>query len=379
MCYNPLLSIEKLTLMVILLFVAFAQAYALPPVLTEKQLLSPPPKIIRTCCTFGTDLRMSGIPFAKISDIISLDLLGNHKFLSDRYEGNGIIYTAKGGFLDIGHLRDCADLTAYYYVHILELKNHPTNSNIVIGKEGGQKVLKLKIPADIDPNIALYTAANIAFDLSIWHEIATWFGSSYVPLLPERFSSFSPEDLYSNLLGTYIGIEAISSPLPYDEAMTQLLDNKLKELGVVSSETETYRAMRAVEGLWWTEVNALPSAKLLLQRNFGAETFIKPWLVPGFDLGIEPYTLQYPSLANVNFDNYYELSIKANYRIPSKDIYLDKKYKCITNSDFDYLVKYIAKDVELIEQEAKQEDIDEVEKTKRKIEKTTPNIDNDKP
>ena len=52
--------------------------------------------------------------------------------------------------------------------------------------------------------VAVPLAQWIAFQLSTWHEIATWFGWSALSIFPEEASAFSPEDLYSNLLGIRI-------------------------------------------------------------------------------------------------------------------------------------------------------------------------------
>lgn len=59
----------------------------------------------------------------------------------------------------------------------------------------------INIPAGMSGEEVLSLSGRIAYDLSVWHEIATWYGVSSVPLVSEQFSSFSPEDVYSNLLG----------------------------------------------------------------------------------------------------------------------------------------------------------------------------------
>ena len=47
-----------------------------------------------------------------------------------------------------------------------------------------------------DPvSLTMAIARRLAFQLSIWHEIATWYGWSAVPGYPEKLSAFSPEDL----------------------------------------------------------------------------------------------------------------------------------------------------------------------------------------
>jgi hypothetical protein len=64
---------------------------------------------------------MVGLPMIKVTQIISLDELGEHRYLGSQDEGNGIIYTATGGFIDIGHVRDQADWTAYLFLQIQAL------------------------------------------------------------------------------------------------------------------------------------------------------------------------------------------------------------------------------------------------------------------
>ena len=85
------------------------------PLFTDKEYLNHPPRIIRTCCAFGTDLRVSIIPGLKYTMLTTPSLLGTHHYLGDKGENNGIIYTKRGGFVDFGHLRDVVDWTAYLY------------------------------------------------------------------------------------------------------------------------------------------------------------------------------------------------------------------------------------------------------------------------
>ena len=222
-------------------------------------------------------------PVVKITDISSVEKLGKHHYLGAPEEGNGIIYTQKGGFIDIGHLRDIADWTAFLYTKIMDRSENGL-LELKLGKEGGLKTLKLNIPPNFSKNDAATLAGRIAYDLSVWHEIATWFGASTVPLLPERYSSFSIEDAYSNLLGAQLGIEAIKSDLPYEEAMTRLLAQKLQDLNAVSSEHETYEAMEMVRDIWWTRDKKLPSRKVLLYRQLKVYPAVSPMLISNADV-----------------------------------------------------------------------------------------------
>lgn len=320
--------------------------FAKAPLLTASELATPPPKIIRTCCSYGIDLGIAGFPSIRRTDITSIADIGPHKFLGSTEEGDGIIYTKRGGFIDLGHLRDYADWTAYLYNLILSSQLIDDSITVDFGNEGGAKSLTLHIPRGFDDLDAYQLAGTIAYDLSLWHEIATWFGASYVPMIPERYSSFSPEDLYSNLLGVHLGIAALKSDLEYDDAMTQLISNMLDSLESVSTFGETYVAMEKVENIWWSGEKPLPSKKILLKRYFDSDSMLIPWLVPGLLSDLPPYKLAKP---DVGFSDFYELRIKLNYRFPIHEILSAQMDRTITQKDFRMFMAYVQQDVDDLE------------------------------
>ena len=138
---------------IILIFPDFLNAKA--PVLTSKELMIAPPRIIRTCCGFGAEVGIVGVPFAKKTNITSRETLGAHTYMGSRSENNGNIYTKHGGFLDTGHLRDCADLTAYFYNLIKLSQQNNQFSEIELRNEGGSKNLRLTIPENISDEKSL--------------------------------------------------------------------------------------------------------------------------------------------------------------------------------------------------------------------------------
>jgi hypothetical protein len=323
---------------ILLILPSFAKA----PFLTTKDLSSPPPRIIRTCCSFGVDLSYAVIPFAKRTDITSIDELGNHHYMGNKDENNGIIYTRRGGFIDTGHLRDCADWTAFLYQLIQSKQGNQPQSLTTLGAEGGAKTLMLEIPMEIDSSVAYQVAGKIAYELSLWHEIATWFGVSYIPMVPERYSSFSPEDLYSNLLGVELGIRALKSELEYDDAMTQVIANMLDSLEAVSMPEETYWAMENVQNIWWTKEKSLPSKKILLERYVDSECYLTPWLLPNETNKLSPLKLNKP-------ENYlselYTLKIKVNRKFPLDEILPTRENRIITQKDFVEFMSYISGEI----------------------------------
>lgn len=336
----------SLILIAICLTGSFLSALAKPLPISDKDLTSPPSRIIRTCCSFGSDLRVAAIPVKKVTHITSLDQLGPHQYLGGTQEGNGIIYTRQGGFIDLGHLRDQADWTAYLYSLIL--RNQEKGGLLQkLGHEGGTKNLLLSLPQTLDSADARLLAARISYDLSVWHEIATWFGASYVPLVTERYSSFSVEDAYSNLLGATLGMKALESDLPYEQAMTRLLAQTLNQLQAVPTEAGTYQAMETVRNIWWTREKKLPSGKILLERQLDVYAHMKPMLVPGMsDPGSAGVVLQVPETTRAGqpLSTLYELIIRPNYKFPMKTIFPGENRVLITQKDFATLVQRVAKE-----------------------------------
>jgi hypothetical protein len=334
----------RITLLLFALNVFALNAFAKAPVFKAHQPDIKPHRIIRTCCSFGTEMQLFAIPGVKLTEITSLEKIGNHHYLGDQSEQNGIVYTRRGGFIDMGHLRDQVDWTAFLYT---ELRTNKPNGKftMVLGREGGEKTLNALLPTTLTEHDLILLAGKITYDLSVWHEIATWFGASTIPFVPERYSSFSVEDAYSNLLGVTIGIKALQSELPYEEAVTRIIDETLKNLDVVSNEAETYLAMESVRDIWWTREKKLPSSKVLLQRQVQVYPCLKPWLVPGWtSQSKESSELSVPELATngESLNDFYQLEFKLNYKFPFKKMFPDRKDRNITQNDFDRLLARVA-------------------------------------
>ena len=329
------------------LICCYSVVNAEPPNLSSRSLSAPPHRVIRTCCAFGSDLRLMIFPFYRYNAISSADRLGPHGYLGKSGEGNGIIYTKRGGFIDLGHLRDQADWTAYLYSRIL-VAQEKGNLTIRLGREGGSKLLNLMVPGDLNQDDAIKLAGRIAYDLSIWHEIATWYGCSTVPFVPERYSSFSVEDPYSNLLGVTLGMEAIRNGLPYEKAMTQIIAKTMETMGAVATEHDTYMAMEAVREIWWTRTRHLPNIKIMMERQLGVYACLEPLRVPGWATSNLPsYDLHVPEKTadGRKLNNFYELDFKLNYKFPVKEIFVSKNDRRVTQEDFGTFISDIAKDV----------------------------------
>jgi hypothetical protein len=311
-------------LFISILLISFS-SLAKPPSLNNKQKRTHPPRVTRTCCAFGTNLKIAGIPFAHMNTAIEFTQIGTHKYLGGKEEGNGILYTSKGGFIDLGHLREWADWTAFLYLHIKD-SLVSINAFKSLGIEGGKRLLALSNTSELIENDRLLLAGRIAFELSHWHEI----------------------------LGINLAIKAILSELTFDKAMTQLLNKELMDLGVVPSIEETYEALDQVENIWWSNEFSVPNKKIMLKRSYLESSCVEPWLIPLGSDTIQVAELEAPTCTvdGIDFSQYFTLNIKANRKIPIRKALPDHRGKTISQLDFDLLIQYIRVDLTEIEVKA---------------------------
>lgn len=270
----------------------------------------------RPCCLLAEKLGLiNDIPvFGHIWPRIMVDLSGeNLRHVAGttvfgmviRTERSGTVYTCAGGFVDLGHLRDFADLTRHYYYALVRRRTNGVvksgTSFPLLQTHGGitgevilQRDLPASDPGDLNPLIAV--ARSIAYDVSVMYEIKT-YGEERVG---GRSSSFSPEDLLSNYLGTYVGGRALqlqitnSLELPtgeegepalattFDAAVTLELAELLLKLKAVSAG-QTIAAFNTIKGRWVKDEILPPNfwdVDYVQRRNFHIRP-VQPWLVSG--------------------------------------------------------------------------------------------------
>ncbi|MHA7060237.1 DUF4056 domain-containing protein [Aquimarina sp. M1] len=323
-----------------------------------------PPRIIRACCAFGYDLKIWGVPFISIDQVISVDDLNEHHYMGKKSEGTGTVYTHKGGFIDIGHLRDQIDWTRYLYTTILESRGKG-EVILPLRNEAGRKTLYLNVPEQLTNSDGILLAGKITYDLSLWHEISTWFGASTIPFIPEKFSSFSVEDVYSNLLGIHVGMETLRSELPFNQAATEIIASTLDSLGVVKTVKETYDAYDAVQNKWYTNKKRIPSTHITLKRDPDVLNSSRPWIIPNYTSSInDPVILEVPRLNTKNelLTNFYQFTIDLNYRFPVEEIFPGRESSLINQDDFAVLLDRITDELQIKEQNMLAEKKESVQK-----------------
>ncbi len=243
--------------------------------------------------------------------------LGRHAYtggvihsLFNPAERNGIVYTCRGGFIDVTHARKLADWTAYLAYEIRKTIVANRRDFSFKMREPSRSYVRIEYPPDWDQlpagtrettatETSIQLASYLAYTACIWHEMLTWFGYKGIGFYPEFNSAFSWEDCYSNALGCRIAEVALRDPnQEFGQAVTLLLNRELEQLEV-QPRPAAWVAGRAVHGQWfagnyfWFQI---------IKRNFDIgrdDGFVTPWLVPGLPAcdGLRPEDYPVPTLA----------------------------------------------------------------------------------
>jgi uncharacterized protein DUF4056 len=237
--------------------------------------------------------------------------LGKHGYGWNPSEKNGMVYTCQGGDIDIAHLRISADWTRYLtkktYRCLMESKKtfsyklrvDRSRNYVTLTYPENWEVLWKKERAVIAEEVAAELGPHLAFTMTTWHEVLTWFGFKCIGIGTEFPSAFSWEDSYSNLLGVILGTRALrDTEHSFNEAMTILINEELDKLGAQPAKIG-HDASKRVKGDWFTG-SALFFVDIR-ERNFDIgldDGMVTPTLVPGVDQceGIEPISYPVPSL-----------------------------------------------------------------------------------
>jgi hypothetical protein len=219
------------------------------------------------------------------------DNLGKHNYNSSAGEKTGLIYTCRGGFIDIGHVREAADRT--FYLANLTYKNinlgnqdfsfkviEPSHFHIKIYYPDNWQNLSQQQKQTTTQQLSINLAQYLAHKQLIWHEILTWYGFATAGVFSDRISAFSWEDTYSDVMGIDLAAKALfNNKQKYNEIMTDLIKQKLINLNA-QPVTVTKKAANQVKGDWYTGgfyfFVKMKKRNLDIGLNDGQ---ITPWLV----------------------------------------------------------------------------------------------------
>jgi Protein of unknown function (DUF4056) len=287
----------------------------------------------RACCILTT---FEGIPFHGPVDIGGL---GRHRFgAGNGGDKTGVVYTCRGGFIDLGHVRDLIDLTRFYHHELTKRQNNKTTSKIKTLEGEGTVILN----NDIVSSDRLPVAQSLALDESIFHEILSYFDS----FPGGHNSAFSPEDLTSNWLGTYIAGKAISDSGPgaFDDKVTKEIKSTLQLLGAVS-KSETVNAFQSINGVYVTDGFsrlAIALTGYLKRRNFRYDP-ISPCLLPGFSACSDT---TFPAAIPTQRTAAIKTQYSVRYQLPKPIQSLLNNQEFLSSQDFEPLINAIKTNAE---------------------------------
>lgn len=263
--------------------------------------LPAPPHQTRPCCAFGMDLHVNvasvELPLYSIGNLLSPDETGHHEYDNGAatigtdlrrilsLETNGLVYTCRGGWVDVAHVRDNADMTVFLALWMV--RDLARGTTIELPGDGARRRIVVDpVPADVLArhallDVAITLASWTAWRLSIWHELATWWGWESTPGFSERLSAFSLEDLYSNVLGARIGggvlrDSGFRSRDDYDRQMEAWIPEALRRLQAQPAAAAR-GVMHSLDGRWWDSHRRVPDVHLVTRRSFPFGGVVTPW------------------------------------------------------------------------------------------------------
>ncbi len=233
-------------------------------------------------------MRIGALPFPGFAtNYVLLDdpsALGQHRYerlpplssLADEVS-SGIVYTRRGGFIDLAHVRSSIDWVRYIHDHVLAQLLTPAPAEAVPQPLrwtwlGNDFELELRPPDSwwaLEPSVRTALAhgaaqrigQRMAVSIGTWHEIGSWYGQMILPLISEQRSAFTWDDSYSHAWGAGVGAQALqrlqSHPKEgWNQAVTHVLRAALRELEPVTATCQAH-VVSTVQNHWWAQVSPL--------------------------------------------------------------------------------------------------------------------------
>ena len=252
--------------------------------------------------------------------------LGCHCLDDCHGEQLGLVYTCRGGFIDLGHLREAADRTYFLsqliYKDLMGSKTNfsyrviePSYYHVTLSYPSSWKNLSRQEKEKTAREISIHLGQYLAHTSLIWHEILTWYNFASSGLFSENISAFSPEDPYSDVLGTHLAAKVLLSQpscfyeeSDYEEAMTTIISETLKKLGAQSPEVAK-QALKKIKGDWYD--GGYYFFVEMKKRNLDVgldDGLVTPWQVQGMCPDAQPQSCPAP---NFGFLDKYGFKIRV--------------------------------------------------------------------
>ncbi len=338
------------------------------------QLTNPQKKNRKSLSQFGYGLSYFVIPVYNISEFIDPNDFGDHSFGEPSGgEHNGVLYTCNGGFIDFSHLRAGLDWSVYITFKLIE-----GIDSLNLEPEAGTLQLKFKNEDQLTLNDIASIGQKIAYERLIWHEIASW---SYHPpnhFVSEQQSTFTPEDGYSNLLGTLIGkkvalrILTKKEDLPFSQIASEEIREMIRQLLPLQNEDGSKQAYDIVDrhmqakipknqrndDIWWDSKIIFTDQRYVFKRYMHTGPQLAPWLVPNSEtLGCpcEPHqhNISVPTKTSTgqSIYNYYTFTIAPDSSLffsKNNGSQLHKPFGTFTTNQIPQIVDHIGEEMKQI-------------------------------
>ena len=273
--------------------------------------------------------------------------------------------------MDFSHIRCAADWTVF-----LTFKIITENTDFDLPSEAGSLKLHFQHLDELTLEDVVSMAQKIAFERLMWHEVASWHYRLPNYKFSEQQSTFTPEDIYSDFLGTTMGRNIVlrilknRDTLSYSQIATQEIAKTIAALHPLTTKNASARAYDIVDrykqlklplekrnkDVWWDSNIIFSDERYCFKRYLNTGPHLEPWLVPQakkLKCAAHPdaEVLQVPqqTKAGVSFYHYYEFTISPDSvlffgRITGKQLFVP--FGVFTTQHFDKVVNLIRGEME---------------------------------
>jgi hypothetical protein len=337
------------------------------------QLTSPEKEKRKSFSQFGYGLSFFPFPLFPITGFIDPNDFGEHSYGKPNVkEKNGALYTCRGGFIDFSHIRVATDWTVYIAFKMI----CDQEKEMDLPCSDGKLSLKLKNIDHLSLEDLLSISQKVAYERLIWHEICSWYYQPPNYTFNEKQSTFTPEDTYSNFLGTIIGRHIVlrilqkREGLPFSQIASEEIQKTMAELFPVSTKKQTQAAYDIVDAnkqaklplaernkdVWWNSKVVFTDERYVFKRYMTIGPQLIPWVVPkhsqagcGKSATVEVLSVPQHVKSGASIHDYYTLSMtpdSALFYNKRTNEEMHKPFPAFASKDIQKMVDHVNKDMQ---------------------------------
>lgn len=336
-----------------------------------EQLTSPEKKERKNFAQFGYGLSYFPFPLFPITGFIDPNDFGEHSYSKPSLkEKNGALYTCRGGFIDFSHMRAAMDWTTYVAFHII-----CGEKDMDLPSSDGKLKLHLKNINSLSLEDIVGISQKVSFERLVWHEVCSWHYHQPNYMFNEQQSTFTPEDNYSNFLGTVIGRNIVirilkkREGLTFEQIATEEIQKYIATLLPVSTKKQSMEAYDIVDAdkqsklpaakrnkdVWWDSKVVFTDERYVFKRYIAIGPKLSPWLVPLSNTigckNIKPEVLLVPqkTKSGSSLNNYYTLIVEPDslmFYDKKNNKQLHKPFGSFTSKNMQKIITHVSKEMQ---------------------------------